>query len=165
MKNFIKSTLVCMVCFISSWLVGSFIWAFTAQLVIFIAMPPGITREILASLSLTIFVCLFLYITMYRNGYKSNISYEKKSIIKLLIPIIISVPLLQTISVITGLQGFSQSEYSYLVESARILLFIFATIMYALFMAFGFCMGYKKREKDRQKMMNTANQKQKIIQA
>ena len=149
MKEYFKSTIFCIVCFISSYLVGSFIWALTIQLVIGIAMLPGISRELLLSLSLTVFVCLFLYITMRTNGHKSNTSYEKKSLKKLLIPIIISVPLLQIIIVIIGLQEFSQSEYSYLEEPIRILLFIFSTIIYTLITIFGFYKGYKKREKER----------------
>ena len=100
------------------------------------------------------FVCLFLYITMRTNGHKSNTSHEKKSMKKLLIPVIVSVPLLQAISVMTGLQGFAQSEYSYSDESIRILLFVFSTIMYTFAMAFGFCRGYRKREKERTELIS-----------
>jgi len=153
-KEYLKSTLLCMVCFVSSFLVGGFAWAFTVQLVVGIGMAPGTTREVLLSLSLTIFVCLFLYITMRTNGHKSNTSHEKKSMKKLLIPVIVSVPLLQAISVMTGLQGFAQSEYSYSDESIRILLFVFSTIMYTFAMAFGFCRGYRKREKERTELIS-----------
>jgi len=156
MGKYIKSTLVCMVCFVSSVLFGNLLWSFTIQLVIYIAMSPSTIRELLASFSRTAVVCVFLFITMHRNGYSGNKSYEKEPVIKLIIPIIISVLLLPTLSILYYTLIDFYEDSSALSEFLQTWL---RSIPHTIFMIVGYHIGYKKREKDRKEMMNSTNNK------
>ena len=121
--------------------------------------------------------CIILYIAMHRIGYKSNYTYEEKSVnVKAsLITIIISIfiftmvdiamefPLSNSFNsiilyVFTDVNEMNLGELlmDHLLENYYPLLILstfLQSIIQSFFMIFGFYMGYKKREKDRQETM------------
>ena len=153
MKEYFKISFLYVIYLAGSYFIGSLIWAFTIQLALFLAMPPGTLRDVLVMLSLTVVASIFLYIIMYRTGYKGNVSYEKKTLKRLLIPVIASNILFAVI--ITAMNIFAYNSDEAVIELANVILIsTLCLILFPFVMFFGITRGYKKREKDRNKMMS-----------
>lgn len=178
MKEYIKSALLCMVCIFASIALASVI-AVAPMTVIFMNTSSAKIRDVSSELIRTAISYIVIYITMRRNGYTYNKAYEKKSIKELLIPIIISIILLMIINIatnfflsntcgftftlaafLTDFNMWGSGSLEYLFENYYFLLplsAILQSITYAFFMVLGFMHGYKKREKDREKITSNKN--------
>jgi O-antigen/teichoic acid export membrane protein len=118
-----------------------------------LGMQPGTIRDLLSMFSLIIVVSIFLYISMYRTGYRGNVTYEKRTMKKLLIPLIISVALL--VIIITAMNIFNYNPNETDNELVDVLISAYINIIPLPFvMFFGIIKGYKKREKERQELMS-----------
>jgi hypothetical protein len=159
-----------MICIFASMALAS-LAALIPQIAVFINIYEMRARFVLSELFSTAISCVFIYITMRRNGYASNRAYEKKSIKELLIPIIISVILLVLINIATNFffsNAFSftftlaaflpdfnmwgEGSIEYLLENHYFvfpLSAILQAILFAFLMLWGYNSGYKKREKER----------------
>jgi len=116
---------------------------------------------------------------MRRNGF-NNKSNNNKPMIKLLIPIIITIFLFSIINILTnfffsGMSGTPSllaafltdfNDWSmdnaaeYLIENYYFLFplsVLFQSLLYVFFMILGFNKGYKKREKERQELLLKKN--------
>ena len=153
MKEYFKTSLLYMVNFTASWFIGVLIHSFTLQLVINIAMSPGTIRNLINKLSLIIVVSIFLYITMSKTGYKRNVIYEQKTIKNLLIPIIISIILFVIIVTANNIFVYNHKKTDFDLVDGLISTYI-NLIPYPFIMFLGIIRGYKKREKERQKLMS-----------
>ena len=149
MKEYFKTSLSYLVCLLSSWLAGALVHIVPTIVISLVTPPYGTIRELLTRLSLIIIVSVFLYISVYRIGYKRNIAYEKISMNKLSIPIIILPLFLMMIFLVANFL-FSDSSTDEIVGGLIFMGLNF--IPYSLVMFLGTIMGYKKREKDRKEM-------------
>jgi len=163
MGKFIESTLRCMIYFFLSWLAGKFV-SDVFTIVIESTTPPGTIRSLLRIASVMLFVCIFLYIIMHRTGHKGNITKftEKKPLKEVLISIIIAVLLVQVIPLLQEIQfiiNLPPEHYLYVSQDKNEVFvsllprFILQSIVYIILMSVAYNSGYKKLEKDRNKMM------------
>ena len=150
--------------------------AVVPMLIVFLNTSAEKTRGVSTELFRNAFSCIFIYTAMRRNGYADNKSYEKISVKKLLIPIIISIMLLMIINIATNFLlsntfGFTFTLAAFLPDfndwglgtsealfENHYFLFplsaLLQSITYAFFMVWGFMRGYKKREKVRKQMIS-----------
>ena len=140
MGKYIKLTLICLLCVIISLLLSVL-----ARIIptFFIAMNISDMelRELPMKLADMLVMCAFLYITMRKNGYQWNKTYEKNSLKELLIPIMIS-------SVFAGIIIGLYSESG----TVNLFWFFVRLVPFILCMVFGYIMGYKKRERERKEL-------------
>jgi len=182
MKEYIKSTLLCMVCIFGSILAAS-LAQIIPSLVVSLNTLDVKTKILSLPLFTAFFTYIFIYIIMRRIGYSYNKAYEKKSIKDLLIPIIIFAILFTAIDIVTNytisnrITGFvyisawlftdfndwylgmgdsifeAFKEHSFIFPLSAIL----QSITYAFFIFLGFVHGYKKREKTRKEITSNKN--------
>ena len=149
-KEFTALTLIYFMRLFAAWLVGLLV-SIIPSLVIGFAVPDGILKTILASLIGPATVSVFLYITMYRTGYKENNVYIKNPLKTLSLPVITSnILLFMLIAAFNFLTSKAPKA-----ETAYGLIPVFLYLIpYAFVMIFGIIMGSKKREKDRNEIMS-----------
>jgi hypothetical protein len=160
MREYIISTLVYMGCFLVSMVLGGLVAIIFAIGIRF--LPDGTISSFLSLSIHPVMASVFLYIIMRIYGYKGNITYEKKSVMKILIPIIISVLVLVTIWLImayTPYNPYAPEGYPVEEDFSSYLLrispqWIPQIILFILSMFFGYNSGYKKREKERRQLMS-----------
>ena len=176
MKEYLKSTLLCVVCIYSSIALAS-LAAVIPMIIISVNTSSVKIRGLSTALIRTAVSYVFLYMTMRRNGYTYNKTYEKKSVKKLLIPIIISIILFTIINIamnyifsntifgftfilaefLTDFDSWSMDAPEILFENYYFLFPLSAavqSITYSFFMVLGFIHGYKKRGKERKEVVN-----------
>jgi hypothetical protein len=178
MKEYLKSTLLCLVCIFVSIALAS-VAAVIPMIVIFVNTSSLEIKGLSTAFIRTAASYIFIYITMSRNGYSYNKNYEKKSIKDLLIPIINSIILFTIINIAINFV-FSNTVFGFTFILAKFLTdfnhwdlgseylfdflyFLFPlsammlSITFAFFMFLGFVHGYKKREKVRKEITSTKN--------
>ncbi|MCL2159200.1 MAG: hypothetical protein FWH48_07325 [Oscillospiraceae bacterium] len=164
MGKFIESTLWCIgYFFLSSILIGSFVFGLL-NIGIEAAFSEETIKNLVQTIIETIVIGVILYIFMRINGHKGNITaFSGKVTVKdMLIPIIISVLLFQTLSLLNDIDIRVNLPSEYYLFSANkqdalaslLPQFILQSAAYALFMIFGYNAGYKKYDKERTEMMS-----------
>ena len=161
MGKFIESMLWCIgYFFISSILVGSFIFGLF-NVAIEAVIPEGTAiRYLLQKIIETAVICAILYITLHRSGHKGNITaFSGKTTVKyMLIPVIISVILFQIlflaqeISFRINLPSASQSRPE--IFLSLLPQFVLQSAVYIIIMIFGYKKGYKKFDGERTEMLS-----------
>jgi len=116
------------------------------MLIISINVPVGTINSLLNTISQMVITCVLIFITMRIYGFKGNIAYEKKSAKEVLIPAILAILILYAIGILIFGIPFEPP-------------FLLQAVIYLIFMLFGYHIGYRKREKDRQEMINNAIKK------
>jgi uncharacterized membrane-anchored protein len=155
MGEIIEETLKCMGWFFCSLLLGSGIelipYAFYAIIFTDKIMPYWLNLLLSAA-----GVCLACCILMFIYGYKSNLSYKKKPVKQLLIPIITAVVILSVTAyffLLPANDNYSIYDKEELIRRHRI-----SCVVQAVFsmpsMVLGYYSGYKKSEKERAKMLS-----------
>ena len=181
MGNYIKSTILYIVYLVAATVAAMLIGSFTS-LIIGIFTQEGLLRNLLSMVITSAISCVVLYIVMRRNGYKRNTTYEGNPAKELLIPLTIAILITTGITIIIGggqLYSYLESkvsivlielftdnrgvdlEYIYYNYKNHYILFLLPNLFYAilraLVMILGFVHGYKKRAKDREKIISNKN--------
>ena len=148
----VEETLKCMGCFLCSMLLRSGI-DLIPYYVIRIIFADNTIPYWLILLCSTVSICMACCIVMLIYGYKRNMSYKKKTLKQLLLPIIAAIILLSVIVYFLFLprnDAYSIYDIEELVE--RHILSCFLQAIFSIpFMILGYHIGYKKFEKKEQK--------------
>jgi hypothetical protein len=164
MGKFIESTLWCIAYFfVSAILIGSFVFGLL-NIGIEAAVSGGIIRKILQIIVETTVISVLLYIAMRISGHKGNITaFSGKITVKdMLIPIIISVMLFQTLVLLNDISfrmNLPPEHHLFSNNKQEVFLslfpqFIFQSAVYLTSMIYGYSKGYKKYEKERTEMLS-----------